>query len=181
MLSVGSVQEALATLDERAHLQKPLGLILTDMRLLDGTGLDVIRAVKSDPAWRLTPVVVLSGEKSSQVIADTYAIGANCFLPKLSKTKTVFSMLRSLYDCWLDSAVLPEDAPAGNHLQAILARLIHLRARQANVYMGLAQAFDEDPAQSAFWLASNGGLFIYCFNAWNTRLNPDTSPGGFSI
>jgi CheY-like chemotaxis protein len=131
------------------------------MRLPDGTGLDVIKAVKSNPSWRLTPVVVLSGEKSSQVVADTYAIGANCFLPKLSKTKTVFSMLRSLYDCWLDCAVLPEEAPTENQLQAILAQWVRNRARQANVYMSFSQAFVEAPSQSEFWLgrALNEGNF----------------------
>jgi len=161
MLTVGSVHEALATLDELASLQKPLGLILTDMQLPDGTALEVIRAVKSDPAWRLTPVVVLSGEKSSKVIADTYAIGANCFLPKISKTKPVFSLLRSLYECWLDSAIFPVGPLSENHQQAILARWIRNRARHANVYMGFSQAFVEDPPQSEFWLdrALNEGNF----------------------
>jgi CheY-like chemotaxis protein len=49
MLSVCSVHEALDTLTERARLQKPLDLILTDMQLPDGTGLEVINAVKLSP------------------------------------------------------------------------------------------------------------------------------------
>jgi len=161
MLSAASVHEALVTLDERARLQKPLNLVLTDMQLPDGTGLDVIKAVKSSPDWRSTPVVVLSDERSSKVIADIYAIGADCFMPKFPKRKSIFSVLRSLYDCWLDTAVFPEESTAKNDLQAILARGIRIRARQADVYMSLSQAFVEDPPQSEFWLnrALNEGNF----------------------
>ncbi len=152
MLSVCSVHEALYTLTERARLQKPLALILTDMQLPDGTGLEVINAVKLSPVWRLTPVAVLSGEKSDKVVSDAYAMGANCFLPKIAKTKPVLDILRSLYDCWLKNAVLPEGTAAGSRLQAILAAWIRHRAQQANLYMNLSQAFAEDPSLSEFWL-----------------------------
>jgi CheY-like chemotaxis protein len=161
ILSASTIHEGLNTLDECARLQKPLNLILTDMRLPDGTGLEVVRAVKSNPVWRLTPVVVLSGEKSGKVINDAYAMGANCFLPKTTKTGSVMGMLRSLYDCWLDSAVLPEGVAEENCLQATLVRWIHHRAQQANVYISLSQAFVEIPTLSRFWLdrALNEGNF----------------------
>jgi len=148
------------------------------MQLPDGTGLDVIRAVKSSPDWRSTPVVVLSDERSSKVIADTYAIGANCFMPKIPKTKTVFSMLQSLYDCWLDTAVFPEEPPAENDLQALLARSIRIRARQADVYMSLSQAFVEDTPQSEFWLdrALNEGNFSNIFVFFQRTLDDYDMP-----
>jgi len=178
MLSAASVHEALVTLDERARLQKPLKLVLTDMQLPDGTGLDVIRAVKSSPDWRSTPVVVLSDERSSKVVADIYAIGADCFMPKVPKRQSILSVLRSLYDCWLDSAVFPEEPPAENDLQAILARSIRTRARQADVYMSLSQAFVEDPPQSDFWLdrALNEGNLSNIFVFFQRTLGDYDTP-----
>jgi CheY-like chemotaxis protein len=178
MLSATSVHEALVTLDERARLQKPLKLVLTDMQLPDGTGLDVIRAVKSSPDWRSTPVVVLSDERSSKVVADIYAIGADCFMPKTPKRQSILSILRSLYDCWLDTAVFPEESPSKNDLQAILARSIRIRARQADVYMILSQAFVEDPPQSEFWLdrALNEGNLSNIFVFFQRTLDDYDNP-----
>jgi CheY-like chemotaxis protein len=148
-------------LEEYARLEKPLNLILTDMLLPDGTGLEIVSAVKSHPVWRLTPVVVLSNEKSDDLISDAYAMGANCFLPKTPKTGSVIKMLQSLYDCWLDSSVLPKVSYAENSLQAILSKWIRHRARQANVYMSLSQALSEDISLSDFFLnrALNEGNF----------------------
>ncbi|RLB67339.1 MAG: hypothetical protein DRH08_03910, partial [Deltaproteobacteria bacterium] len=150
-----------AILDERARNQRPLSLILVDMQLPDGNGTEIIKAVKTDPAWRLTPVVVLSSEKSSRVINNAYAIGANCFLPKVGKTKHVLGTLRSLYDCWLDSAVLPQETKDGNHIHSNLSRGIRFRARTAMVYMDLSQVSTRNPPQAEFWLdrALNEGNF----------------------
>ncbi|NOR50234.1 MAG: response regulator [Desulfuromonadales bacterium] len=161
MLSACSISEGLATLEECARNQRPLDLILVDMHLPDGMGLDIIKVVKADSAWRLTPVIVLSGENSSRVINNAYAIGANCFLPKIGKTKSTLRTLRSLYDCWIDSAMLPQVTSDGNHIQANLSRGIRFRARTAMVYMDLSQAFSSDPSQAEFWLnrALNEGNF----------------------
>jgi len=156
MLSAGSLQEACTLLDDLALHKKPLNLILSDMRLPDGTGLDVIRVVRSRPLWRLTPVVVLSGEKSEKVIGDAYAMGANCYLPKIPKSGTMISMLQSFVECWLEYATLPtiisEEPPLEDHLEAVLAKSISLRARLANVYMRLSEAFSHDVTQRDFWL-----------------------------
>ncbi len=52
MMNAGSLSAAVNLLDDRARDKKPLSLIISDMQLPDGTGLDVIREVKKHPIWK---------------------------------------------------------------------------------------------------------------------------------
>src|SRR6185369_1831182 len=91
MLVADRIGSALALLGERARHHQPVDLILSDMQLPDGTGLDVVREVRADPYWYLTPVLVLSSEMAPGVVNDAYALGANCYIPK-----SVGNMMQSL-------------------------------------------------------------------------------------
>ena len=150
MLSAGRVVEALNLLAERERNREPVNLILVDMQLPDGTGLDVIREVKTDPAWRLTPVIVLSSELAPGTINAAYALGANCYVSKNPVTKGVLESLRALYANWLEGALLPE-VFFRDRLQDALSRAIHLRARTAEFYISLARVFEGKP-EMGFWL-----------------------------
>ena len=134
LLSADSVRTALALLGKRSLHRQPVDLILTDMQLPDGTGLDILKGVREDPHWRLTPVLVLSGELAPGVVGEAYALGANCYLPKSGNT---INALRSLYECWVESAVLPPPLTA-DLVQEALSRAINLRARTSGVYLRLA-------------------------------------------
>lgn len=144
------VKEALALLDERERNREPVNLIITDMRLPDGTGLDVIREVKTNPAWRTTPALVLSSEVAPGTINAAYALGANCYLPKISKSKSLIETLRALYINWLESPLLPQ-ASHLDRMHTVLFRSVELRARTAEFYMKLARLFDGTP-EIEFWL-----------------------------
>jgi CheY-like chemotaxis protein len=150
MISAGRVDEAIDLLEEKERNREPINLILVDMQLPDGTGLDVIRAVKTDPVWRMTPVIVLSSELTPGMINAAYALGANCYVSKNPETKGVFESLRALYANWLESAVLPDAFPR-DRLQDALSRAIYLRARTAEFYISLARVFEGEP-EMGFWL-----------------------------
>jgi CheY-like chemotaxis protein len=150
MISASRVDEALDLLADRERNREPVNLILVDMQLPDGSGLDVIRAVKTDPAWRMTPVIVLSSELTPGTINAAYALGANCYISKNPETKGVFESLRSLYSNWLESALLPE-VSSRDRLQDALSRAIHLRSRTAEFYINLARVFEGKP-EMGFWL-----------------------------
>ncbi len=150
IITAGRVDEALDLLEERERKCEPVNLILVDMQLPDGTGLDVIRRVKTDPAWRMTPVIVLSSELAPGTINAAYVLGANCFVSKNSKTKGGFESLRALYASWLECAILPEVFPR-DRLQDALSRAIHVRARTAEFYISLARVFEGTP-EMGFWL-----------------------------
>lgn len=144
------VNKALEILDERDRSGEPLNLILVDMQLPDGTGLDVIREVRANPSWRLTPIVVLSSEVAPGMINGAYALGANCYLPKASGEKSL-SALKSLYHCWFQRALLPHPSNT-NRLQDAMARAIGLRTRTADFYFRIARIFEQNPEEMRFWL-----------------------------
>ena len=151
MVSARSVTEAIRVLNERAQNRKPINLIITDIQLPDGTGLDLIREVKSDPAWRLTPVIVLSHEVDAHVINDAYALGANSYLSKDHSSANILGSLQNIYHYWLESARLPHEK-VRDRLQDALERSIILRTRTAEFYLRLARAFEGSPEESVFWL-----------------------------
>jgi len=150
IITAGRVDEALALLDERERNREPVNLILTDIKLPDGTGLEVIREVKTNPARCMTPVIVLSGELAPGMIAAAYALGANCYVSKIPGTKGVLESLRTLYAGWLESALLPQDSRR-DRLRDILSRAVHLRARTAEFYLALARVFEGTP-ETGFWI-----------------------------
>jgi CheY-like chemotaxis protein len=145
-----NIRKALDILNERERMQSPLSLIISDMRLPDGSGLDLIREVKSNPFWRITPVIVLSGERDPSVIDAAYALGANSYLPKDPEGSNLVKSLESFYDCWLKNAQLP-GAAARDRMQEALDRATGLRARTAEFYLNLARGSGEE-SEMAFWL-----------------------------
>jgi len=151
MLSVDSVHGAKELLTDMERNRKSLSLIISDMNLGDGTGLDIIREVRRNSSWRLTPIIVLSGETDKKIIGSAYALGANCCMPKQPGAKSSMESLRELYGCWLETALLPEAGPM-NRLQAIVERAIELRTRTSEFYIGLARNSQDDPVEMGFWL-----------------------------
>ena len=151
MITAGSVREALGLLNEREKRGEAIGLIISDMQLPDGTGLDLIREVKTSPAWRNTPVIVLSGEDDKSVINTAYALGANSYMPKSSRSTSFADSLQSFYKFWLETAYLP-GTEAGDRLQEALVTAIGLRTRTAEFYLGLARASQRESDEMEFWL-----------------------------
>jgi CheY-like chemotaxis protein len=149
MLAADRIESALALLDERRRDRQPIDLILSDMRLPDGTGLDVVRKVRADPFWHLTPVLVLSSDVEPGVINESYALGANCYIPKSGEG--MMKSLRALYECWVESALLPRYR-SGDRIHESLSRAIHLRSRTSEIYLRLADLVAADPGEMQFWL-----------------------------
>lgn len=62
--------------------QKTPNLIILDFRLPDLSGLDVLKAIRDNPATKSLPVVLLSGLASDENVTDCLEAGANAFLAK---------------------------------------------------------------------------------------------------
>jgi chemotaxis family two-component system response regulator Rcp1 len=150
MITAKSVKEALEFLSERERTQEPLSLIISDMGLPDGSGLDLIREVKTHPYWRMTPVIVLSGERNPEVINAAYALGANSYLPKDPRGGNLVTSLESFYKCWLENIQLPRTA-ARDRVQDALDRAIGLRTRTSTFYLNLARGLSGE-SETKFWL-----------------------------
>jgi CheY-like chemotaxis protein len=152
ILAAASVRQALTILQECLAAGHSVDLILVDLELPDGSGLEVIRRVKAHPAWAAIPVVVLSNIVDPEDVTAAYALGANCYLSKMSAGRGIMGALESLYRFWFQEALLPEPVPVDRG-SVILARAVALKARASQFYLRLAEAFPEDAEASQFWLA----------------------------
>ncbi len=178
IINTHSVSAAFDMLGERARKKEPLSLIITDMELPDGTGLDVIREVKTSPTWRTTPVIVLSNETREDVIDDAYALGANSFMPKID-AKGPLKSLQSLYTYWLENAKLPR-ARFQDRLQETLEKAIGLRTRTSEFYLSLAGAYRRKSDEMEFWLdrALNEGNLSNLLAFFRNKVHEGDVPPG---
>jgi len=151
LLWVSTVSEATELIGRRKAQSLPLDLILVDMQLPDGTGLDVLRLVRSNPGWAAMPVIVLSGERDHAVVAEAYALGANAFLSKAPKGQSLVEALESLEKFWFQAATLPPSQPA-DPVREALGRAAGLRTRVGDFCARLTRAFPADSELAGFWL-----------------------------
>jgi two-component system response regulator len=56
--------------------------ILLDLKLPRVDGMDVLKALRSDPRTRLLRVVVLTTSREDQDVAESYSLGANSYIRK---------------------------------------------------------------------------------------------------
>ena len=57
-------------------------VVILDLKLPKVSGLDVLRRIKSDPATRVIPVVVLSSSREEPDVKTAYALGVNSYIVK---------------------------------------------------------------------------------------------------
>lgn len=91
VIPAGDGNEALEVI-----LQEPIDLALLDIHMPHWNGVALCRIMKSSPRTRLIPVVLLSGDVSSDLRMDGIEAGANDFLTKPVNLQELFVRLRSL-------------------------------------------------------------------------------------
>src|SRR5262245_26557282 len=101
VVAVGTVHAAIKRLDETAQAAGTFDLVISDMHLPDGSGLDVVRHLRSTRAWMFTPVLILSGDVDPKKVGRAYALGANAYVDKSPAGRSLSDVLRSLYHHWV--------------------------------------------------------------------------------
>jgi len=76
-------------------------LVLLDLRLPKLSGLEVLRNLKSDPATRDIPVVVLTASRDTRDFDEVRSLGVNCFLAKPVVFDQFAEVVRQLGMRWL--------------------------------------------------------------------------------
>ena len=66
---------------ERDTSQRPK-VVLLDLKLPKVDGLEVLRAIKSDPRTRTIPVVVMTSSQEQRDVVDSYHLGVNSYVVK---------------------------------------------------------------------------------------------------
>jgi CheY-like chemotaxis protein len=79
--------------------------ILLDLKMPRVDGMEVLRIVKSDPALKLIPVVVMTSSREEQDVVNSYKLGVNAFVVKPVNFKEFVDAVKMLGGFW---AVLNE-------------------------------------------------------------------------
>jgi two-component system response regulator len=150
-MTCSTVAAAIERLDHAARNGTRLDLVITDMNLPDGSGLEVVRHVRSSPTWKTTPVLVLSSDLNPSLVGRAYALGANAYIDKSPVGRSLSQVTRSLYEHWGKDVVFPSPVEI-DRIQQLVAATIASRSRHAQLYEHIADRFSQSPSESAFWL-----------------------------
>lgn len=95
-------------LQQGAHTHAPRpDLVLLDLNLPRKSGREVLAAIKSDPALRSIPVLILSTSKAEGDVRACYDTHANCFLAKPVSIDDFAQLAALIRDFWFGVVQLP--------------------------------------------------------------------------
>ena len=76
-------------------------VVLLDLKLPLVSGLEVLRAIKSDPRTHTIPVVVLSSSREEVDVCESYQLGANSYIVKPVRSEQLTETVGELAKYWL--------------------------------------------------------------------------------
>lgn len=83
-------------------------LILLDLKMPKVDGLDVLRAIKSDPKLKVIPIVVMTSSREEQDLVQSYSLGVNAYVVKPLNFHDFVDAMKVVGAFW---AVLNEPPP----------------------------------------------------------------------
>jgi CheY-like chemotaxis protein len=86
-------------------------LVLLDLNMPRMDGREALQALKSDPALRQIPVVVLTTSRSDEEVFRSYDLGANSFVTKPVTFDELVAVMQRLDLYWLRTVSLPPAPP----------------------------------------------------------------------
>ena len=78
-------------------------LILSDLKMPRMDGLEFLRWVRSQAAWALIPIIVLSGSGLDVDVREAYALGANSYFTKPADHSKLVKILSDICDYWSEA------------------------------------------------------------------------------
>ena len=89
------------------------GVILLDLNMPRMDGREALREIKSNPALRQIPIIVLSTSKAEEDVYRTYDLGANSFITKPVTFEGLVDVVKVLDKHWFQLVELPpiDDTP----------------------------------------------------------------------
>ncbi|MFT3891073.1 MAG: response regulator [Anaerolineales bacterium] len=83
------------------NIEQHLRVVLLDLKLPKVNGLEVLRAIKSDPTLQHIPVVVVTSSKEDPDIKTAYELGANSYVVKPVEFDSFVNAMSHLGLYWL--------------------------------------------------------------------------------
>lgn len=106
--------EALDYLYRRGRFaERPAGhpvVVLLDLKMPKVDGLEVVRQVKSDPALRTIPIVVLTSSRQDQDLVESYNLGVNAYVVKPVAFDKFVEVVKQIGLFWVLINETPPDA-----------------------------------------------------------------------
>lgn len=97
---------------ERGLVPRP-DLLVLDLNLPRKNGREVLAEVKSSPALKQIPVLVMTSSQADEDIAQCYALNANCYITKPTDLLEYRSVVRAIEEFWFFTVTLPSAFPEG--------------------------------------------------------------------
>lgn len=82
-------------------------LILLDLNLPKKHGFEVLREIKTNPKFKIIPVIILTSSKSEQDILRAYELYGNCFVTKPFDCEDFTEVIKKIEKFWLNLVQLP--------------------------------------------------------------------------
>ena len=82
-------------------------LVILDLNLPRRGGREVLEDIKSDPALKQIPVVVLTSSQAQEDVLNSYRLHANCFITKPGDLETLIHVAHSIEEFWFKLVRLP--------------------------------------------------------------------------
>jgi CheY-like chemotaxis protein len=84
-------------------------LIITDLKMPDGDGFNVLEFLQKNPAWNVVPRLMFSNSADEDDVRTAYMLGASAYhIKPMGKSETEKRM-RSIVEYWAGSEVPPVD------------------------------------------------------------------------
>ncbi len=82
-------------------------LILLDLNLPKMDGREVLQQIKTDPALKTIPVVILTTSEADQDVINAYELHANCYIRKPVDLARFLEIIGAIESFWLTVVKLP--------------------------------------------------------------------------
>lgn len=93
---------------EGIYADKPLpDIIILDLNMPVMDGRAALKEIKSDPQFRIIPVVILTTSQAEEDVLRSYNLHANCFISKPLDFEQFMKVVRSIENFWLSIVKLP--------------------------------------------------------------------------
>ena len=90
-----------------AHAYPVPGLILLDLNMPRLGGREALVEIKSDPALRHIPIVVMTTSTADEDVAASYQSGSNSYITKPASFQSLLEVVRALRRYWMEVVDLP--------------------------------------------------------------------------
>jgi len=88
-------------------------VVLLDLKMPKLDGLEVLRRIKGDPAFRHVPIVIMTSSREERDLVTSYELGVNAYVVKPLNFDEFAEAVRQVGAFWAVLNELPDGGPGG--------------------------------------------------------------------